>query len=454
MHHSYVGRVPFIPEEHDVGTDHRSFAEGSKREKYDMSQDTIVNYTGTHYVRVLKLFEAPANYRKGTNEYKQVQPEYNRTFHLRYYIPKSTLISKGERVKQIVIMFNGLNEVNRFDLYDVFGEYFAEQGIAAVLLPTPYHLNRNGPIKKSPHVALFDNPMLMYYNYKQSVLESKLLIRKLRQEKTARDKNDLGFYESLFDRDLQVSILGFSLGGLRALASFILDPKEYHTCIVFNSGVNLFKLNTELIDISNDAWLAFAHKLHELAKKPPRGARGGHSALWEAFNWVFLGSEPTKLSTRLMKHSERLLFILSGADPTLRSEKISILEVEGHGLNVFRIGGVGHIPTLDPKWTFWFDRVSELMVGFIRAPTDLWSRQGIVAAIKSALKDPDDASRLLNAKVSKIPQLRDFLKHVKPAKRPEMIDSYYAAMAYYPRFRDVLKRVVKSVKRAKKRKQD
>jgi hypothetical protein len=111
-------RQPFIQEEHGVGTD-RSFSDTSRRENYDVSQDTIVNYTGTHYMRILKLFEAPADYPEGTTEQEQIKPDYNRKFHLRYYIPKSVLIGKRERVRQIVIMFNGLNEVDRFDLYDV-----------------------------------------------------------------------------------------------------------------------------------------------------------------------------------------------------------------------------------------------------------------------------------------------------------------------------------------------
>jgi len=453
-------RQAFI-QEHDVGTDHRSFSEGSRLEDYDISQDTIVNYIGTHYVRVLKRFEAPADYREGTHEYKLIKPNYTKRFHLRYYIPKSTLIRKAERVRQIVIMFNGLNEVDRFDLYDVLGEHLAEQGIAAVLLPTPYHLNRS-PRRKSetprepPHVALFNNPMLMYYNYKQSMRETALLIRKLRQEKTARDKNDFGFYESLFDPKLQVSILGFSLGGLRALASFILDPEQYHACIVFNSGVNLTKLNTERINIDKGDWEKFVKRLRSDARKysdvagpenTAKKARGKRSvpSLWDTFKMVFLGTDPPELSTSLMDNSDQLLLILSGADTTMPRDT-SEIEVPGYGLNVFRIAGVGHIPTLDDKWSFWIDRVSELIVGFIgQAGQDLWSRQGIVSEVKSALKDPDYASRQVKAKPDAgTPQLGELLNQVEPGKRKEVINAYYAGMAYYPRFRDVLKEVVKS----------
>jgi hypothetical protein len=438
-----------------MGTN-RSFSEGSlyRPADYDISQDTIVNYVGTHYVRVLKRFEAPANYPEKTIEARLMKPAYNRTFHLRYYLPKFTLVRKTERVRQIVIMFNGLNELDHFDLYDFLGEYLAERGIAAVLLPTPYHLNRRaGRDSKTPrlrpHVQLFKKPMLMYYNYKQSMHETALLIRKLKGK--ARDENDLAFYESLFDPDLQVSILGFSLGGLRALASLILQPDDYYACIVFNSGGSLDRVNTKRININNRAWVRFVKDLHTASKKPPEGAGLEDSEIWRAFEQVYLGSHSFPLKNSLRDHCDQLLFILSGADSTVPPD-VSQLEVEGHGLNVFRVGGVDHIPTLDPKWSFWLDRVSEVIVGFIgQAGQKRWSAHGIVSEIASALKDPSYAIPFAEPD-AKSPPLEDFLNEVEPSKREDVIRAYYAGMAYYPRFRDVLKKVAKSFEHAKKAK--
>ena len=93
-----------------MGTN-RSFREASlyRPEDYKSRQDTIVNYVGTHYVRVLKRFQAPAKYPKKSIEARLMRPAYNRTFHLRYYLPKFTLVRKTERVRQIVLMFTGLN---------------------------------------------------------------------------------------------------------------------------------------------------------------------------------------------------------------------------------------------------------------------------------------------------------------------------------------------------------
>jgi hypothetical protein len=287
----------------------------------------------------------------------------------------------------------------------------------------------------------------MYYNYKQSMHESALLIQKLKQD--APDENDFGFYESLFDRDhLQVSILGFSLGGLRALASFILQPDQYHACIVFNSGVSLFKVNPGRINIDKGEWDKFVDELSDAAEKPPDGMRPEDSDFWRTFKKVFLGTHSQQVSKKLKNNSEKLLFILSGADSTVPTD-IFELEVKGHGLTVFRVAGVGHIPTLDPKWSVWIDRVSELIIGFVgQTRQDLWSWQDIVSEIASALKNRDNAIRLMETDAG-TPQLEELLKQVEPGKkREDLINSYYAGMAYYPRFSDVLKEVVKSFDRA------
>jgi predicted esterase len=268
-----------------------SFFEQSRRRDYDLSQNTLFDYAGTHHVRILKRFEAPSDYPQGSISARLLEPERNRTFHLRFYIPKAALISKEEKIHNVVIMFNGLDEIDRFDLYDVLGQHLAEQGIAAVLLPTPHHLNRHTPVglsPKPPHEELFKHPILIYYNYKQSMLESELLIRKLRHQQV--DNDDLNFYESLFDPGLRISILGFSLGGLRALASFVQEPTKYHTCIIFNSGVEPSLLNTEFLNISKVEWKSFSEKLYQEVQG--RRAELGMESYWEYFSGVFLGGCP------------------------------------------------------------------------------------------------------------------------------------------------------------------
>lgn len=421
-----------------------SFFEQSRRRNYDMSQDTLVDYAGTNHVRILKRFESPSDHPPESPEAKLISPDYNRVFHLRFYIPKTALINKEQKIRDLVIMFNGLNEVERFDLYDLLGQHLSDQGIGAVLLPTPYHLNRSHPPKGSarrqPHQVLFRFPILMYYNYKQSMLDSDLLLQKLRGTKT--DEVDCGFYEAIFDRRLRISTIGFSLGGLRALASFHYEPSHYHTCIVFNSGVQLSLLNTKPLGIENADWDNFVAKLHKEVRQQRRSLRS--EQLLESFDDVYLGKDPFWLKERLREHSQKLLFILSGGDPIV-PPNVNPIEVEGHGLTVLKIAGVGHIPTMDPQWSPWLGRVSDFIARFVtQASREVWFHQDIIDETRKILAESQYFRTLQPSEQDfQSDDLRRLLDSLSPQNRPGFLRLFYASMAYYPRFREVLNAIIK-----------
>ena len=429
-----------------------SFFEHSRRREYDSDQNTLFDYAGTHHVRILKRFVAPSDHPSAPISAKLLTPERNRIFHLRFYIPKAALISKDERIRDVVIMFNGLDEIDRFDLYDVLGQQLAEQGIAAVLLPTPHHLNRHTPVpglsRRLPHDELFKHPMLIYYNYKQSMLESELLIQKLRHEGI--DDQDFDFYQSLFDPGLRISILGFSLGGLRALASFVQEPSKYHTCIVFNSGVELSLLNTEVLNIKKKQWEEFLSELYQAVQE--NSALLSTDSYWQYFSGVFLGGLPPWLKNRLRQNSHKLLFILSGGDEIVPS-KIRNLEVAGHGLTVFKIAGVGHVPTMDPQWSPWLNRVAEVILNFVnQTGQEVWSHQDIVVELAKALECTEHLETLSHSEDEfGTTELRELLKSMSNQQRATVMKLYYASMAYYPRFRELLNAVVRHQKRERKK---
>lgn len=422
-----------------------SFFERSKLRFYNTSENTIFDYHGTHHVRVLKRFESPADPYGDRQASDLLTLDYNRLFHLRFYIPKSGLIRVGQKIRDIVVMFNGLNEIEHFDLYDILGQYLSEQGIAAVLLPTPFHLNRSGFYKAEgkhrfkhfsrPHEFLFENPMLMYYNCKQSMLDGDLLIRKLRQEQT--DPSDLGFYESLFDADLRVSIFGFSLGGLRALASFVRQPNKFHTCIVFNSGVELSLLNTSSINIQHDRWQRF---VGDLTSKASERVDAESDRQLQGFNEVFLGAWPTHLRQVLKDYSQKVLFVLSGADPIMKPELLKSIAFEGHGLTVLQIAGVGHIPTIDPQWSPWLDRVFQFIIRFLNhTGRKLWSRQAIVDEVGELISGSSYVKALRYSDNDfQMKDLQQLVGALAPDRRDELLNLFYSSMAYYPSFREVL----------------
>jgi hypothetical protein len=430
-----------------------SFSQYSRRRNYSLKEDTIFDYAGTHHSRVLKLFESPNPHPSKSTEKKLLTRKHNRIFHLRFYLPKSALISKRPEIREVVIMFNGLNETDRFDLYDVLGQHFAERGIAAVLLPTPFHLNRCPPEKPRhakhapPHKLMFRNPMLLFHNYKQSMLDSDLLIRKLRNE--APDDKDFGFYKSLFAPNPRISILGFSLGGLRALASFMHDPAKYHTCIIFNSGVQLRLLNTSFLKIKKTVWDKFVSKL-QLQEQQLR-PQLAHDPYWERFAEVYLGNSHKLLEDKLLELSHRLLFILSGGDQIVPPDHLKDIETEGHGLTSLKIAGVGHVPTADPRWTYWMDRVAEFIIRFVRSKQDVWSGQNIIDEVANLLAGSAYLATLNKSATDfGLADLQQLLDGIPSEHHSSLLRLFYASIAYYPSFREVLNGVFKQYEAAEK----
>lgn len=420
-----------------------SFSQYSRRREYDIKEDIIFDYAGTHHCRILKLFHSPNPHVKDSIGDRLITPEYNRIFHLRFYLPKPALTSKEPEIREVMIMFNGLNETERFDLYDVLGQHFAEQGMAAVLLPTPYHLNRFPPQKTnhaghpSPHKMLFRNPMLLFHNYKQSMIESDLLIKKLCNHNP--DDEDFRFYQSLFVPNLRISTLGFSLGGLRALANFLHAPETYHTCIIFNSGVELRLLDTSFLKIGKKVWNKFVSKLED-----ERTVELTNDDYWRHFSKVYLGNSRVSYIEELFKLSHRMLFILSGGDQIVPADHLKDIEEAGHGLTSLKIAGVGHIPTTDPKWTYWMDRVAEFIIRFDRAKQNVWSGQEIITEVASLI-----AGTPYRANLSKSDgdfssaDLRQLLENISSDQHEKLLKLFYASIAYYPNFREVLNGVLK-----------
>ena len=158
----------------------------------DLRRDKILNYEDNTHLRIFKLFEStgkaydniPSNTETTSkNKYKTIP---NLLFHLRFYFQRETLLEKEKRVKRLIIMTNGLNEVSHFNLYDQLGLSFAEKDCCSVLLPGPFHFNRRPRAldsdkienkytpQKMPSDFMFNDPLQLYYHTKQYVSDIKL----------------------------------------------------------------------------------------------------------------------------------------------------------------------------------------------------------------------------------------------------------------------------------------
>lgn len=143
--------------------------------------------------------------------------------------------------KKVVIMFNGFlegigNKNSAYLRYKKIGEQLNEKGIVAVLLPLPFHFGRSmasdGQNIVSPLHRLKDHGTYLYHGgYTQVKTDVKALYQAIKDDPES-------FH---LTEDFNVSILGYSIGGVSAIAAA--------TCLK-----DEFKLNIESLVIVLSAW--------------------------------------------------------------------------------------------------------------------------------------------------------------------------------------------------------
>jgi len=124
-----------------------------------------------------------------------------------------------DRSNHVVIMFNGFlegigNKEDYYEKYIEIGEQLNQQGIVAILLPLPFHFGRSmasdGQDTVSPFRRLLEHGTYLYHGgYTQVKADVKALYQAI--------KNDPKRFR--LTEDFNVSILGYSIGGVSAIAA-------------------------------------------------------------------------------------------------------------------------------------------------------------------------------------------------------------------------------------------
>lgn len=437
------------------------------------NENILTDYDSTHHVRIMKRFQTPAYECSDENEMEWLNGPSQREFFLRCYLPKNKIshIDRLDRIKHVIVMFNGLNEIMKYDFYDLMGAQFAEHGIATILLPTPFHLNRriyrqtaearsmidvNDGTYEMPTDIAFGNPALYFFNFKRSIMEFESLVERIKNP----DKEDHGFFESYFVREPQITLFGFSLGGLRALGSFLKHPKRYHSCITFNTSVNLKQVDTKDLNLDPTVWKATFDDLKEMVRRP---FFAGHQEnyLLDVFSWLYLGDDIEKLTTKLTDNSSTFLSIQSGAD-TLAKESTAMsgnIIDPNHGLNRLVVAGVGHVPTMDFRWDNWLSKVGENIVHFINGCKEVhWAHKNLETDIQKLIKETPffryletfetkeerTSLREMNFSFEKFEELKGQLESEDAVK--SFTELYYVSKAFYPKFSELLEKITRPEK--------
>jgi len=362
-------------------------------------EDRKTSYLGNITVSVDKIFRAPiVSYytdlynnliTKTGSEVKKQCILNNFNFPIRFYFPRSQLVKKVDKDNiHVIIMFNGLDESilpDHYKLYNRLGASFAYQGVWSILLPTPFHLARaakNGAGKiQRPSKALRNHPWCLPINFIQSIHEFNYLIKLVKLEfdniaeaEEFKDEDGLAikvpttedkdFYSMYFGgKNIEFSILGYSLGGLRALSCFKSNTSLLKTCIVLNSGGTIDKLRLDRpIFMEKKIWFKevvtpLTDPLNEKYKKEVQCFQKSkhHEAVDSILHGenVFSGRDVNKL-----------ILIAGGIDSLVEPNSIERLGSANHGLNILQIADLGHFIGDDPQFNRWYDRIITLLIGF------------------------------------------------------------------------------------------
>lgn len=489
----------------------RSFDELSKVKNYrdyQAAENLIIDYDDLSYIRIMKLFKSSCSLpgEKEFNDSIQLEnyilsdevkkmfansPEVDITdisveeleknlkedsYHLRFYFPKSTILRRENKIKHLVIMFNGMDETDEFLLYDTLGEYFVNQGMGAVLIPTPLHLNRQilrGGKPQTPtriahnkHKKAKDaldenkNPRLFYYSFVRSWFELQELKSKInnftpsnefywqtKENQQTSTLTDKMFYESYFGEhtdkagnpmknDVQFTIIGYSLGGLRALSFFLNDigeegkkPKsKFHSCITINTCPNLKDAHTKALNISKPDW---ENKLMEVARKYVDSRKGKEIHEITELRRIFLNlyfpiprendaTENDKIGVsqkryklydtfekRLDANLNRYLAIASGSDDIVTPNQIDVIAPDHKFIHKLTIAGVNHKPAIDPNWQDLLPRVESNMLEFIQSCNDLHYTKNEVLSQIAVLVSNVNEFHLLIGQMTTLPEDAD-----------------------------------------------
>jgi hypothetical protein len=360
----------------------------------------------------------------------------NRSFFARLYKPPSTTAD------HVVIIYNGLDETifnqepdELFKFYDDLGVQLAQANILAILLPTPYHMNRalaftdaekEGKRREDsnfidftiPTEALMEHNWNIYRNHFQGFKETLELCRRLRPDLSDRAWPDLKpypnaipskaarFLQSSVSPLVKISLLGYSLGGLRALTEYLFDRHDakvrkrepiFTACVAVNSGGALTDLpHPPWVD--SQRWRSMIEDLlgqrfaedrsQKTLKVVPKDQHTQAGRYFTFLNDVFLGQAASLNflgETAAREAANGMLFVVGGGDNLVPLRSIQRFAPVG-GVTIFQVAGMGHLFPYDPAWLLWKGVELDVVAKFL----------GNTARSRAARSDYDSLAGLIS----------------------------------------------------------
>lgn len=327
----------------------------------DREADEVAVYESENYVCLMKLFPL-------CRHDHPVPAEDYRRFHLRFYIPREYFNDARKKIDRIIIMTNGLDEFNDYQLYDQLGSRFASLGLPAVLLPLPDHLNRHiryrldkpdaKQIKARPSSELLENPTVLYERFGQVKKELAELRRHIRwqtlEDKCKDLKSPCSFYSHFFAPTVRMSYLGYSLGGATMLCDFLESEKELNACFLLNPAINLPAVSGRTM--FRQQWEKFIRELKRSIRDYPARDR--------LFEEILMGQYIDLTPELLQEHGHRLLFIFGGSDNFTNYKNSEVIMPEQWGSGMLILPGIKHFFARNEEWKKWNKLTVKLISDF------------------------------------------------------------------------------------------
>ena len=313
----------------------------------------------------------------------------NNEFCLRFYVPRDAHLP----YERVFVLLNGLGESD-VHIYDALGDAFAEHGVPCVLLPLPNHFCRwgrepgaapeehvldNDPYHFRREVAFRDvtenikrrlldqNQNVLVDGFHQTLRDVRKLIHSLKANRAFLSAENRDFFEKHFSGDTRVSLYGYSLGGLLALAALLRDPHLLSFCGIVNSGASIQDIRVPSLLFSPTEWEEVQLNAYR-GLEPRREDERLSDDLRELYTWIFLGNDRILLRRRLESESHRLLCVIGASDEVFQRGQILDIEPRQTGLAVMQVPRLGHWIGVEredrPVWQLWKSLIVRTILAF------------------------------------------------------------------------------------------
>ncbi len=325
-----------------------------------------------------------------------VQDVYQTFFRL--FVPKTCYDGAGKKVRYLVIMLNGLDEqeprtegsLNHEELYTRLADSLAYDGIASAFVATPFHLWRrakplSGEDYRRPSYAFLNTPHgekpnpdaahrtarvnLLYSTFDCVADEVKAVAQAARGIGPLSDGALAHCFRHMFSRSaLEVSVLGFSLGGLQALYAHLREPTILNgACVMISSGAKLDDIVPPGYgEKEKRAWKSVLHdaSLMEGERKESFASQMDADD-FDLIDTIAFGDGRTlrsSIADRRKSAPAPLLALIGSGDNVMPPQAIvqRLLPEEGEDntgeldINLMQISGMKHILNLDREWRAWY----------------------------------------------------------------------------------------------------